>query len=111
LSLGPSVGVTNQDFAVEDLFPPDFYKAVVEEVYRNQLTAAGVASLRLVGNDMLCKRVERALEEHGIKFNKGSVAKVLRGRIAKMKAFAELPEQTQKYVHALVAAINSAFGQ
>jgi hypothetical protein len=64
-----------------------------------------------VGEDMLCKRVERALEAHGIKFNKGSVAKVLRSRIAKMKTFAELPEQTQKRGRALIAAINSAFGE
>ncbi len=111
LSLGPSVGVADQDFAVEDLFPPEFYKELVEEVYKNQLTAAGVSSLALVGNDMLCKRVERALEGHGIQFNKGSVAKVLRGRLAKMKTLTELPEQTQKHARALIAAVNSAFGQ
>lgn len=108
LSLGPIAGVPNQDFAIEDLFPADFYIALVEEVYAKQLAAAGVTKLTLSGTDMLCKRVERALEEHSIKFNKGSVAKVLRSRLSRMKTAAELPAQTQTRGRVLIAAINAA---
>ena len=109
LSLGPAAGVPGQDFAIEDLFPVDFYTALVEEVYAKQLVAAGATKLSLTGSDMLCKRVERALEEHSIKFNKGSVAKVLRHRLSRMRTVAELPEQMRTRGHAVIAAINAAF--
>jgi predicted ATP-dependent endonuclease of OLD family len=109
LSLGPSAGVANQDFAIEDLFAVDFYTALVEEAYSKQLASAGVSRLNLSGSDMLCKRVERALGENGIKFNKGSVAKLLRHRLSRMKTFSELPQQTQTQGRALIATLNSAF--
>jgi hypothetical protein len=108
LSLGPAAGVPNQDFAIEDLFPVDFYTGLVEEVYAKQLAAAGVPKLALTGTDMLCKRVERALEDQSIKFNKGSVAKVLRNRLSRMKVAADLPAQTQTRGRALIAALNAA---
>jgi hypothetical protein len=72
LSLGPAAGVPNHDFAIEDLFPVDFYTGLLEEVYAKQLAAAGVPKLVLTGTDMLCKRVERELEDQSIKFNNGS---------------------------------------
>lgn len=93
----------------EDLFPIDFYSKLVETVYSKQLAAAGVSTLSLQGSDMLCKRVERALDNHGIKFNKGSVAKLLRHRLSQMKSFADLPPDTQTHARALIAAINAAF--
>jgi predicted ATPase len=110
LSLGPSVGVTGRDFAIEDLFPVDFYVALVEEVYAKQLALAGVSKLDAYvrGDDMLCRRVERALDEHSVRFNKGSVAKVLRNRLSRMKTFGDLPVKTQAYGRALIAAVNSA---
>lgn len=111
LSVGPSAGIQNQDFAIEDLFPVEFYAKLVEEVYGNQLTAAGVSKLDVVGNDMLCKRVERALDGYGIKFNKGSVAKLLRHRLSRMKTFNELPQETQTWGRALIGAINGAFAK
>lgn len=109
LSLGPAAGAVNQDFAIEDLFPADFYIAIVEEVYAKQLAAAGVTKLTLTGADMLCKRVERALEAASIKFNKGSVAKLLRHRLSRMKSIAELPADTQTRARTLVATLNTAF--
>lgn len=108
LSLGPSAGVSNQDFAIEDLFPASFYTAIVEEVYAKPLAAAGATTLTLTGSDMLCKRVERALDAHGLKFNKGSVAKRLRHRLSEMKSVSELPTETQARGRALVASIVAA---
>jgi predicted ATP-dependent endonuclease of OLD family len=108
LSLGPAAGLPNQDFAIEDLFPADFYTAIVEQVYAKQLAAAGGPKLTLTGTDMLCKRVERALEEQSIKFNKGSVAKVLRHRLSLMKSATELPADTQTRGRAVIAAITAA---
>jgi predicted ATP-dependent endonuclease of OLD family len=96
LSLGECVGKAGQEFSIEDLFPEDYYLERVKRVYAKQLSAAGVENLHLTGNDQLCKRVERALKEHGITFNKGSVAKVLRTDLSRMKDASELPQPTRE---------------
>lgn len=96
LSLGECVGRSDREFSIEDLFPEDYYLDRVKRMYAKQLTAAGVENLALTGNDQLCKRVERALERHGIKFNKGSVAKVLRTDLSRMKDASELPQTTRE---------------
>jgi len=97
--------VQDREFSIEDLFPDDFYLERVKKVYGRQLAAAGETDLELVGNDQLCKRVERALEEFEIKFNKGSVAKVIRSDLCKMKSADELPEQTKQMAHKLFERI------
>jgi len=99
------VGATAKEFAIEDLFPDDFYLARVKEVYAKPLAAAGVADVKLAGNGQLCKRVERALAAHSIALNKGSVAKRIRRDLGRMKTAAELPELTRGYAQKLVAAI------
>ena len=109
LSLGPIAGISNRDFAIEDLFPDEFYKAAVEEVYAKQLASSGVPKLTLIGDDMLCRRVERALAEREIKFNKGSVAKLLRHRLSRMKTLADLPKETQERGRAMIVAVNRVF--
>jgi len=38
----------------------------VQQLYKTQLVAVGIKKLKLIGNDMLCKKVERALQEVGI---------------------------------------------
>jgi len=105
LSLGECVGVQDREFSIEDLFPDDFYLERVKKVYGKQLAAAGETDLELVGNDQLCKRVERALEKIGIKFNKGSVAKVIRSDLCKLKSADDLPEQTKKMAQKLFERI------
>jgi len=82
LSIGPVVGQATRDFAIEDLFPDDYYLTAVTEVDAKQLALTGTTEQNLVGDDMLCKRVDRALGEPQ-KFNKGSVAKVLRHRLSR----------------------------
>jgi hypothetical protein len=64
-----------------------------------------VENLTLTGNGQLCKRVERALEEHGIKFNKGSVAKALRSDLSRLKAASELPKGTREMAKMLFQKI------
>jgi hypothetical protein len=109
LSLGPGSGHGAGEFAIEDLFPDDFYLTAVKEVNGKQLAATG-KELKLVGNDMLVHRVERAFADLDLKFNKGSVAKLLRHRISRMKTFEDLPKLTQERGSALIEAINKAFG-
>jgi predicted ATPase len=109
LSLGPAVGMTTEDFAVEDLFPEALYLEHVQEVYKKQLSLAGVTELALPPRGMLSKRVETALAAHGIALNKGSVAKRLCAAIRHMKTANELPKETLKKATALFTAIAAAF--
>jgi predicted ATP-dependent endonuclease of OLD family len=109
LSIGSAVGLQNREFAIEDMFPEDYYRTAVEEVYKKQLAAAGVASLTLKGSDMVVKRVERAFVDVGITFNKGSVAKRLRQRLSHTKAANELPADTLTRARDLIKSINNAF--
>ncbi|HYT91536.1 MAG TPA: AAA family ATPase [Gemmataceae bacterium] len=108
LTVGECVGVTDRDFAIEDLFPEDFYVALVEDVYKRQLQAAGVTTFTLPPGGLLCKRVERGLEAHGIPFNKGSVAKVLRSKLSHAESLDALPEETRDLARKLIGGIVKA---
>jgi predicted ATP-dependent endonuclease of OLD family len=109
LRLAEAVGATAKEFSIEDLFPDAFYMARVSEIYGNPLLAAGApAELKLVGDGQLCKRVERALAGQGITFNKGSVAKRIRGDLCRMKDASELPAVTKIHAIALVSALTRA---
>jgi len=105
LSLGDCVGVKGREFSIEDMFPDKFYLERVKGVYKKQLALAGVEDIELTGDDQLCKKVERALEQHDIKFNKGSVAKVIRSDLSKMKSADDLPPETKEMGEKLFAKI------
>ncbi len=109
LSIGTASGATAKEFAIEDLFPDSFYLTSVHEVYGQQLAAAGTPTLQLVGAGMVCKRVERAFDKAGVKFNKGSVAKSIRRHLREMKSVAELPPETLTFITKLFGAIRQAF--
>ena len=108
LNLGPVVGKPEVEFAIEDMFPPEFYLRFVGETYARELALAGVKEIGLEGADQLCKRVARALDRMNIQFNKGSVAKRIRTAIGKMKDVKELPTETQLCASALVKAISDS---
>jgi hypothetical protein len=109
LSVGPASGESAREFAIEDLFPDDFYLKFVYETYSKQLQLAGASQLTLQGNDQLCKRVERALDALQIQFNKGSVAKRLRSALSRMRDINELPPVTKTRAEKLLAAITAAY--
>jgi energy-coupling factor transporter ATP-binding protein EcfA2 len=109
LHLAEAVGATAREFSIEDLFPDDYYLARVTEIYGKQLVAAGAPpEPKLLGDGQLCKRVERALSEHGVTFNKGSVAKRIRRDLSRMNDASKLPPQTKTYATKLVAALTKA---
>ena len=103
--LGDAVGACG-DFALEDLFPDEFYIESVGETYQE------LEEITLLGDDMLWKRVERALKKEGIvKPNKGPVAKRLRDRISAMKDTSELPDETKEKAIRLFQTIRKAFDE
>lgn len=99
-------------FAIEDLFPEEFYLDCVKHVYAKQLAANGVEGITLKKGGMLIKRVESFMAENEIAFNKGSIAKHIRGLLAKLNEKqakdANLDECINK-AEALCQAINKAF--
>ena len=105
LSLSEVVGKPGREYAIEDLFPDDYYVKIVHDAYRKEMQIAGVTTLDLVGSDQLCKRVERALEAHGIPFNKGRVAKLLRRQLSRTNTISDIPKETADKARLLVAAI------
>jgi 5S rRNA maturation endonuclease (ribonuclease M5) len=109
LSLGECVGKNNREFSIEDIFHDDFYIQRVREVYEKELRLAGATNIKLVGNDQLCKRVERFFAEHDILFNKGRVAKVLRSQLSRMNKIDELPNETQEMAINIFTKISAIF--
>jgi hypothetical protein len=57
---------------------------------------------------MLSKRVEDGCKQHGVQYNKGSVAKKLAANIRAMKSVTELPAGTGKKVEKLFDALLGA---
>ena len=106
LSLGRAVGVSGE-FSIEDLFPEDFYLRRAKQVYAKALATAG--DLKLQPGTQLCKRVERAFADLGLPFNKGSVSKVLRADLSRMKNVSELPAGMQKTVATVIGALQESF--
>jgi predicted ATP-dependent endonuclease of OLD family len=108
LSLGEVIGRTGE-CSIEDLFPDDFYLERVHRAYAKQLASAGQPKVALQGTGQLCKRVERAFEALGLTFNKGSVAKVLKGDLSGMKDASVLPQETRNLAKKVFTAIASHF--
>ena len=105
--LGEAVGASD-DFAIEDMFPKDFYIKAVEEVYSKQLKDKGINEITLQGKDMLSNQVGRFMKDNNVKFNKGSVAKRLVRKIRGMQDSSELPCKTRNYAIKLFQEISNA---
>lgn len=109
LNLGTVVANSEDDFAIEDMFPQDFYLNFVRDTYSRELAAAGITEIHLSGKDQLCKRVARALDTAKIPFNKSSVAKRVRAAIGQMRTADELPPETRQRAITLVKVITESF--
>jgi predicted ATP-dependent endonuclease of OLD family len=109
LNIGRVIANENDEVAIEDLFPADYYLRFVKDLYARELAAAGVKDLDLKGSDQLCRRVSRAMETHQIPFNKSSVAKRIRSALSKMKTVDELPPETKERADKLLRAITESF--
>ncbi len=97
------------DFAIEDMFPDDFYVRLAEESHKDKLANARQKNIPLPGNGLLCVRVARGCEEIGIKFNKGSVAKAIRRELSMMHNTASLPSLTVEKAERLFIELNRIF--
>jgi energy-coupling factor transporter ATP-binding protein EcfA2 len=109
LKLGDIAGAKGREFAIEDLFPTDFYLEVVNEAY-----SANLAETELSDSDgqQVRKRVEAALQRKGrIKeeLDRRAVMRVLLKRFEKMTKPADFPSGTADKARKVIDAINKAF--
>ncbi|MGE5485825.1 MAG: AAA family ATPase [Ignavibacteriales bacterium] len=110
LSLAQCMGMEG-GFSIEDIFREEFYVRKVREVYMKQLNAAGCSELALPPGNQLATRVEMALSQYGIKFDKVAVAKALRASLSKMDSLDELSQETKLAVRRIIATVNAALPQ
>ncbi|NPV69847.1 MAG: AAA family ATPase [Firmicutes bacterium] len=111
LSLADCMGYGETGFSIEDIFREEFYVRKVREVYIKQLNAAGCEELSLPAGGQLAVRVERALAQYGIKFDKVAVAKALRASLSKMETIEDLSQETRLAARRIFSAINEALPQ
>lgn len=109
LMLGESAGIKQNEAAIEDLFPVDFFLECVNEAYRISIRES---DLPTDGSDQICKRVERVLIDRGAakELEKKRVLSEILKRFESMRTKADLPKGTYDKAKKLISAINKAFG-
>lgn len=110
LMLGDLVGASNQDFAIEDLFPTDFYLEAVNRAYGTNISADELPPAK--PETQLAQRVENAIRNRGRgdKLDKRIVRLALQRAFNKIRTKDELPDGTYAKARKLIDGINSAFG-
>jgi len=111
LLLAPAIGERG-DLTIEELFPEDYYLSKLRESHALKLTAIGKSDkdLTLPRSGLILPRVQAACDALGIQFNKGSVAKLIRKDLVKVRTAAELPKGTPEKARKLLAAVRAKFG-
>ncbi len=109
--LAPAIGEEGSDLTIEDFFPDDYYLSKLRESHASKLTAIGKSDkdLSLQGSGLILPRVQAACDALGIKFNKGSVAKLIRKDLVKMRIAADLPKGTADKARKLMATLRAKF--
>ncbi len=111
LSLGQAVGSDHKEFAIEDLFPEDFYLKYVTATYAKGLKTAGIDTIILSPGSQLVKRVEEFFKSNNLHYNKGSVAKRICADLNRMPKLEELPGSLREMTSKLLSTINEAFSE
>lgn len=106
--LGEVVDVCGE-FALEDLFPDEFYTDVVKELYGEELVAKDIDDIELPDGDTVWKRTQNFMKKNKIKnVNKGDIARYLARKINGMQKSDELPKETRNYTITLFQHIRDA---
>ncbi len=106
--LGDVAGIKQNESAIEDLFPADFYVKCVNDAYGTNIA---VSDLPKDGSDQICKRVESVLKQRGqvSKLDKQRVMRAILRRFDAMKRKEDLPKGTYEKTRRLIDKINTTF--
>jgi len=109
--LGKAVGISDQDFMLEDLFPDEYYLEKARESHGQKLISIGKqkTDLSLSGSGPILPRMEQAFNNLHLQFNKGSAAKLIRKELLKTTSLANLPKGTADKARKLFSAIRKNF--
>jgi energy-coupling factor transporter ATP-binding protein EcfA2 len=108
LMLGDAVDTSQNEFAIEDLFPAEFYLECVNDAHGTNISET---DLPTGGSDQICKRVEKALIDTGraSALDKQRVMRVMLRRFDQMKVKDDLPRGTYEKLRRLIDKINATF--
>ncbi len=98
-----------EDFALEDLFPEDYYLKKFQESHKKKMQIAGVNNISLTGKGILCQGVSRACEKVNLVYNKRYVVKLIQKDIVKMKNVNELVNGTEDKAKNLLENLSKLF--
>ena len=107
LRLGKIAGVGDDPFAIEDIFPPEFYVECVNEAYGSNLTVDEIGTGGLIANRCEAELVRRGRIQD--KLDKRLIMSSIQKRFDGFSKSDSLPEDTAKKARNIFAAINQAF--
>jgi predicted ATP-dependent endonuclease of OLD family len=110
IMLGKAAGTRKTDFAIEDLFPDEFYVDCINATYG---LAIKIEDLPEDGSDMVTKRVEEILKtKYGHKeLDKRRVMGEMWRQFDTWSKASDLPKDTAARVEKVFKVINTAFGE
>lgn len=107
--LGKSAGTRKTDFAIEDIFPDNFYVDCVNTAFG---LAIKIDDLPEDGSDMITKRVEHVLRtRHGQELDKRRVMGEMLRRFDTWSKLSDLPGTSATKAEKLFKTINAAFAE
>lgn len=115
LLIGQIIGREEQT-TLEDIFSEEFYLTFVNNAYSRELQAANITAAELTGikRHQLVQRIDMAFKARGMPvnsegkaFNKGRVAKLMLGELAKANA-EDIPTEVVENFRRLFEKVNSA---
>jgi hypothetical protein len=108
LLLGDAIGLSG-DAEIEDLFDEPYYVQKANEAHREKMKEKQVGEVGPQGTGTLSERMQQGFNSAGIKFNKGSVAKLIVRDLARKSTVAELQSLTGDRATRLMRALRDAF--
>lgn len=106
LLLGDAAGITKTDAAIEDLFPDDFFRGLINRAYG---VAIADDDLPQDGSTLISKRVEHVLKTRfGQQLDKKKVLREMMREFAKWATVSDLPPGVADRAEALFKKINVA---
>jgi hypothetical protein len=108
MMLGDAVKTGQNEFAIEDVFPVQFYLECVNEAYGTNIEES---DLPVDGSDQISKRVEAVLIQRGLteELDKPRVMRAIQKRFNDMKVKDDLPDGTYEKARKLIDKINEMF--
>jgi hypothetical protein len=107
--IGDAASIKQNEAAIEDLFPAEFYLACVNDAYGTNIAEGELPD---DGSDQICKRVEAVLKQRGRVSNsidKALVMGAMQKRFNKMRKKDDLPTGTAAKARKLIDKINAVF--